>query len=171
LESTTHALIKLSDLFYKCSDSSGNFIRILFVDFSKAFDLVDHNILMRKFLQNNFPLHIVAWSLSFLQDRTQYVKIGDVESFCGRAHAGAPQGTRCGPDVFKLLINDLRFCQPYAKYVDDTTVVSISDDPADNSLQSATNDLLKWCNDNGMLINVNKTKEMVILPYLCTRNH
>jgi hypothetical protein len=160
--STTHALIKLSDLFYKCSDSSGNFIRILFVDFSKAFDLVDHNILMRKFLENNFPLHIVAWSLSFLQDRTQYVKIGDVESFCGRAHAGAPQGTRCGPDVFKLLTNDLRFCQPYAKYVDDTTVVSISDDPADNSLQSATNDLLKWCNDNGMLINVNKTKEMVI---------
>jgi hypothetical protein len=54
--STIHALIKLSDLFFRSSDCAHNFVRILFVDFSKAFDLVDHNILLRKFLENDFPL-------------------------------------------------------------------------------------------------------------------
>jgi hypothetical protein len=54
---------------------------------------------------------------------------------------GAPQGTQCGPNVFKLLINDLRFDSPYAKYVDNTTIVSVSDEPTDSSLQSASAEL------------------------------
>lgn len=54
--STTHALIKLTDLIFRSSDNSKNIIRILFVDFSKAFDNVDHNVLLNKFLFYNFPL-------------------------------------------------------------------------------------------------------------------
>jgi hypothetical protein len=54
--STVHALIKLTDLFFRSSDDCDNFIRILFVDFAKAFDLVNHNALFRKFLQYHFPL-------------------------------------------------------------------------------------------------------------------
>jgi hypothetical protein len=75
---------------------------------------------------------------------------------------GAPQGTRCGPNVFKLLINDLRFDLPYAKYVDDTTIVSVSDEPTDSSLQSASAELCDWCSLNCMVINSKKTKEMLI---------
>jgi hypothetical protein len=92
---------------------------------------------MHKFLANDFPLHNIAWSLSFLHERCQYVKVGNAISVCSYSHAG----TRCGPDVFKLLINDLRFELPYVKYVDDTTVVSVSDDPTDSSLQSALDKL------------------------------
>jgi hypothetical protein len=154
--STTLASIKLSDLFFKCSDSPHKFIRILFIDFSKAFDLLDHNILMHKFLANDFPLHIIAWSLSFLHERCHYVKVGNATSVCSYSHAGAPQGTRCGPDVFKLLINYLRFELPYVKYVADTTIVSVSDDPTDSSLQSALDELREWCSRNGKIINAKK---------------
>lgn len=160
--STVHALIKLSDIIFRCSDNSKDFIRILFVDFSKAFDVVDHNVLLEKFLAYDFPAHIIAWSMSFLQERTQFVSIRNNNSSCRVLRAGTPQGTRSGPNDFKLLINDLCFDIDYAKYVDDTTAVSVSDDPNDNSLQSATDQLLVWCNVNGMKINTKKTKEMLI---------
>ena len=60
------------------------------------------------------------------------------------------------------MINDLHFDLGYAKYVDDTTVFSISTNPRDCSLQEASDYLVYWTNVNGMLININKTKEMVI---------
>ena len=50
----------------------------------------------------------------------------------------------------------------YLKYVDDVTAISISDDPLDNSLQQAADDLTVWCFENGMEINNTKTKEMLI---------
>ena len=69
---------------------------------------------------------------------------------------------RAGPNVFKLLINDLRFSLPYIKYVDDVSVVASSADPLDTSLHRAVNEVAAWCEANGMFLNVTKTKEMVI---------
>ena len=60
------------------------------------------------------------------------------------------------------MINDLKFELGYVKYVDDTTTYSISNNPCDCSLQKASNYLVSWTDVNGMLINTNKTKEMVI---------
>ena len=156
------ALIKICDLLFRSADNSSNFIRILFIDFAKAFDVVDHNIMLNEFEAYDFPPHIVAWSLSFLQERTQFVRVKNTNSTCRILNAGTPQGTRSGPNDFKLLINDLSFDIDYAKYVDDTTVVSVSSDPGDRSLQSAADRLLEWCVDNHMQINAKKTKEMVI---------
>ena len=75
-------------------------------------------------------------------------------------NAGAPQGTRAGPNCFKLLIKDLSFKIPFIKYVDDVTIVSVSKDHDDNSLQQALDELLNWCVVNGMKLNTKKTKEM-----------
>ncbi len=77
-------------------------------------------------------------------------------------NAGAPQGTKAGPNDFRLLINDLHFNLPYFKYVDDVTVASVAHDANDNTLQQAVDYLVCWCNDNGMLLNVSKTKEMIV---------
>ncbi len=77
-------------------------------------------------------------------------------------HAGTPQGTRSGPNDFKLLINDLSFDIDYIKYVDDITAVSISVEPNDLALQNAANQLSLWCSENGMSTNTKKTKEMLI---------
>jgi len=132
------------------------------VDFSKAFDLIDHNILLQKFKDYSFPAHLTVWSLEFLKDRQQFVKIGNDHSKCRVSNAGTPQGTISGPNDFKLLINDLSFELDYAKYVDDTTVLSVSSNPADNSLQLAANHLVDWTTHNHMIVNECKTKEMLI---------
>jgi hypothetical protein len=141
--STTHALIKLADLFFKSADSPDTIIRILFVDFAKAFDLVNHNVLLRKFQAYDFPPHITAWSMSFLHERKQFVEVRNNKSSCSVLRAGAI---------------DIDF----AKYVDDTTVVSVSTDANDYSLQFAADHLSVWCDENSMRINTKKTKEMLI---------
>lgn len=160
--STTLALIKFSHFLFSESDKPHNILRILFVDFTKAFDLVDSNVLYKKFTDLNFPPHITTWFLSFLVDRRQYVRVGNLTSSIVSTHAGTPQGTLSGPNDFRLLINDLSFNLFYEKYVDDTTAVSSSDDPLDDALQNAANYLCGWCKNNGMQINVFKTTEMII---------
>ena len=160
--STTFALIKFSHFLFTESDKQHNILRILFVDFMKAFDLVDTNVLFRKLVELDFPRHVTTWFLSFLDNRQQFVKVDKFSSSFANIHAGTPQGTISGPNDFRLLINDLRFDLHYIKYVDDTTAVSSSDDPFDNALQASVDNLCDWCAVNGMRINVPKTKEMVI---------
>jgi len=69
-----------------------------------------------------------------------------------------------GPNDFKLVINDLTFSTCYAKYVDDTTVLSVSKDVHvyDVALQTAADYLVSWAHSNGLMINTNKTKELII---------
>jgi len=67
-----------------------------------------------------------VWSVDFLNGRKQFVKIGDSVSNTTIVGAGTPQGTVSGRNDFKLVINDLTFNTCYVKYVDDTTVLSIS---------------------------------------------
>ena len=76
--------------------------------------------------------------------------------------AGTPQGTLAGPNDFKLLIDDLKFNLDYAKYVDDTTVYSVSSDPQDAILQAAADNFVGWAQQNSMLVNESKTKELII---------
>ena len=108
------------------SDCSQNIIGILFADFSKAFDLTDDNILLNKFISNGVPEHVTVWSLDFFNDRKQFVKISESVSSTTVIRAGTPQGTVSGSKDFKLVINHLSFNTTYAKYVDDTTVLSVS---------------------------------------------
>jgi len=67
-------------------------IRVLFVDFSKAFDVIDHNVLLNKFISNNIPEHVIVWSLDFLNDRKQFVvTIGNSISNTTAVGAGTPK--------------------------------------------------------------------------------
>lgn len=160
--STLLALIKLSHYLFTTLDNRDNFGRIVFVDFTKAFDLINHNVLLDKMYDISLPPHLVVWFLSFLSDRSQYVSVGSSCSGIQITNAGTPQGTLSGPADFTLLINDLTFDVEYIKYVDDTTATSVSDDPLDDSLQLAVDVLHCWCQRNGMRINTGKTKEMLI---------
>ena len=165
--STTLALIKFTHYIYQSLDNSTNFARILLIDFRKAFDLINHNILFDKMNNIRLPPHIALWFLSFLNNRSQYFSANSIFSSTQSVNAGTPQGTLSGPLNFNLLINDLMFNLECIKYVDDTTATSVSDDPLDEALQHAADDLTSWCNDSGMQINVGKTKEMLI--YFGTR--
>ena len=78
-------------MLFEASDDCFNFTRILFIDFSKAFDVIDHNVLLKKFADYNFPPHVVLWSLSFLQDRKQFVTTDYLFSDIHVINAGAPE--------------------------------------------------------------------------------
>ena len=160
--STTLALIKFFHYLYCSTDNSENFARVLLVDFKKAFDLINHNILYKKMMNINLPPHLTLWFLSFLNNRSQFVSINSSSSSTQYVNAGTPQGTLSGPQDFNLLINDLVFNIEYIKYVDDTTTTSVSDDPLDDALQHAADDLSSFCSSTDMHINVGKTKEMLI---------
>ena len=150
--STTRALIKLTDEWFKASESSNNFFRILFLDFSKAFDLINNNVSLQIFLNYNFPHHQVIGF--FTGSRTI--------CFYWQQKFNSTQGTIAGPNDFELLINDLLFYINSAKYVDDLIMLSISTDLIDCSLQSVTDRSCSWSVKNGMHINEKKTKEVLI---------
>jgi len=73
-------LLKIVHELFVASDHSENIIRILFVDFCKAFAFTDHNILLDKYVSRDVPEHIIVWSLDFLSGRRQFVKIGESTS-------------------------------------------------------------------------------------------
>ena len=97
---TTSVLLKLTHEWFRSSDKTNNIIRILFIDFTKAFDLIDHNILLKKFLDYEFSPHITVWSIDFLTNRKQYVKIGNRCSMVVDTKTGTPQITLAGPNRF-----------------------------------------------------------------------
>lgn len=138
-------------------------VRILLIDFSKAFDLVDHNILINKISNIGTPPFLTAWLHSFLCERRQRVKIGDTFSSWASLNAGVPQGTLLGPSTFLLHINDLTTVCHSVKYVDDTTLWEACDKKgSDSKIQIAADQASTWCQTNNMKINADKTKEMII---------
>jgi hypothetical protein len=161
--STVIALVQLLHSWLIDLDSGKNIIRILLIDFSKAFDLVDHTILMNKILKLDIPDFLSSWLYSFLCDRRQRVKIGNTFSEWTDINAGVPQGTLLGPSTFLLHINDLQTECHAVKYVDDTTIWETCDKRGQNSrIQNAANQTYEWCQSNNMKINTDKTKEMLI---------
>jgi hypothetical protein len=137
---------------------------MVLLDFSKAFDRVNHHTLLDKLRNLEVPELIIDWIESFLADRYQRVKIGTHCSEWKSLNGGVPQGTKLGPLLFLILINNLETTCSCVKFVDDTTLF------AGNTIQNSEHDTLQenldtvktWCIQNDMLLNADKSKSMVI---------
>lgn len=121
--STTHALI---DTLHKwhTAIAAGETVRVVFVDFSKAFDLVCHHKVLEKLNATTpaLPSHLLNWMRSFLAERRQQVRVGDSLSEWSTLKVGMPQGTWNGARIFIFYEHD---CTPQCwchKYIDDTTL-------------------------------------------------
>jgi len=145
----------------------------LFLDLSKAFDSINHDILLKK-------LHCIGirgvqhdWFKSYLFDRNQYVSIGTNHSPNVSIKYGVPQGSVLGPLLFNIFINDLSYVSKSIKtilFADDTTFLCSGPKINDvaKTLNSELSKILKWFNDNHLSINYTKTNYMVFGPKIVT---
>ena len=154
--STTDALVEMTYKWYEVTDTRNTYVRIVLLDFSKAFDLINHNILLEKLLVFGISAAILRWMAAFLLDRTQRVKIGNNYSYTGHPNGGVPRGTICGPKCFMMYINDLSTPVPLYKYVDDSTLFEISEMNSISLMQESVNIAAEWTNKNDMKINSEK---------------
>ena len=157
--STESALILMIDSWLKAIND-GKFVGCLMVDFRKAFDLLDHNILLQKLKLYKCDERSLSWFNSYLSNRTQRVPMNNKCSDSEHISFGVPQGYILGPLLFLIFINDLPLALKYAVtsidlYADDTTVYDIqsSMETLQQNLQNSLILLNKWCRENGMVIN------------------
>ena len=163
--STSHALINITENIRKALHD-GNIGCGVFADLQKAFDTVDHQILLAKL--NHYGILGVSneWFKSYLSNRNQYVSINGYESSLAVINCGVPQGSALAPLLFLLYINDLnqaiKFCKVH-HFADNTNLLCRSN--SIKKLKKLVNadlkHLVNWLNANKISLNVEKT-EMVI---------
>ena len=107
--------------------NAGKLIGCVMVDFRKAFDLVDHQILLKKLQSYKCDNSCLSWFRSYLFNRTQRVAINNELSDSSAVNCGVPQGSILGPLLFSLFINDLPLTLHDTiswvdLYADDTTI-------------------------------------------------
>ena len=139
---TTFALISMLHHWSEANDGTGAHVRVALLDYKKACDLVDHNLLIAKLYSPGVKPTVVNWVADFLRSRYQRVKLkSDCFSDFKPVPAGIPQGTRIGPWLFLVMINNLTTINALSsmwKFADDTTVSEIVPKFGASVLQDST---------------------------------
>ena len=158
--STEHAIIEIVDQITKGFENN-NFTLGLFIDLSKAFDTVDHFILLEKIKHYGVINKMYDWLKSYLTERKQYVinkESGELKMMCG-----VPQGSILGPLLFLIYVNDLNNASAKLNaimFADDTNLFL-----SNNNIRKLYSDMNcelrnvnEWFNANKLSLNVDKTK-------------
>lgn len=168
-KSINDALYSFSEHLLSALDNKNPTIGI-FLDQTKAFDVVNHNILLEKL--NNYGIRGTAnaWFSSYLSNRRQMVQIDSQNSDYLQVKCGVPQGSLLGPLLFLIYINDLPAYLPLSKnilYADDTNILISDIDSA--RLQAKANKTLEnlqvWLNYNRLHLNISKTNYINFCPF------
>jgi len=159
--STNHAIHEFVDGVTASLENKQHTLSV-FLDLSKAFDTIDHNILLGKLSWYGVRGKALDWFRSYLENRQQYVEYCHTESSILTVPCGVPQGSVLGPLLFIIYTNDLPNCLKNSKailFADDTTIYISSNDTrqlyisANLELQSLT----EWFRANKLSLNVAKT--------------
>ena len=163
--STSHALLSFLDKVIYSFDTSSHSVG-LFLDYSKAFDTINHDILLYKLNHYGIRGKALEWFRSYLSHRKQFVSLNGSNSNFHSIKCGVPQGSLLGPLLFILYIND--FCRSsnvmsFILFADDTTLFYSHHDPIQlvNIINSELQKLTQWIRANRLSLNLQKTKYML----------
>lgn len=162
--STVTQLAEITDDLIRTLNLKGQ-TDAIFLDFSKAFDVVPHQNLITKLLAIGIEQKVVAWIASYLSNRRQCVTINGCLSKELAVHSGVPQGSVLGPLLFLVYINDIYFCvEPPIQiklFADDCVVyTSINNQEDQIKLNDALRSINEWCIRWGLKINRSKTNSV-----------
>ena len=139
----------------------------IFLDFSRAFDTLSHNILLIKLYHYGFRGKTFDWIENYLTNRKQFVQYNDRVSKLANIVNGVPQGSILGPLLFILYVNDIYQVSNYFNcilYADDTTLLASGANPVD-MIQNVNDELQnigKWITINKLSVNISKYSYMVM---------
>ena len=145
----------------------------VFLDLSRAFDSIDHKILLSKLDHYGVRGVALKWFEAYLLNRSQYVCIDGVSSPNLSINKGVPQGSILGPLLFNIYINDLVYCSPKLKfimYADDSNIL-YHDRDVDSLVRVMNEELDKiadWLTKNKLHLNMDKTNFMLLGPKIIT---
>ena len=164
--STNTSLSYLNDKILKGLDK-GSLTGMILIDLQKAFDTIDHEILLKKMIYIGFSKSVIHWFKSYLQNRTFVVNVGKEYSTCGEVNCGVPQGSILGPLLFLLYINDMSQaveCE-LLLYADDSCLIFTDNniETIENKLNKDFNSLCEWFVENKLSIHFGEDKTKSIL--------
>lgn len=177
--STNSNLIKIVDSISKVLDDQGE-VHCIYTDFSKAFDSVNHNLLLQKLKHFGVSDTLLKWFETYLNNRKLRVIFGGGQSDVFSPPSGVPQGSVLGPFLFNVFINDLteRLLCPFLLFADDLKIyLRIKSYEDTLQLQNDLNTLFQWCSQNALSLNINKchfiafTNKNVSIPVTYHINH
>ena len=155
----------LNHLEPRGSKCMNRYVRMLFVDFSSAFNTIVPARLDVKLRDLGLHPTMCRWILSFLSDRCQVVRMGNLTSDSMTLNTGAPQGCVLSPLLYSLYTHDCETthgCNVIIKYADDTTLMGLINDADETAYREEVNTLALWCRDNNLALNTGKTKELIV---------
>ena len=165
--STFMALVILLEKITEALDNSQFGICIL-VDFRKAFDTVEHNILLEKLYHYGIRGNAVQWFNSYLSNRYQYVNYNNTSSDMKLITCGVPQGSILGSLLFLLYINDIASVSNIFSilFADDTTLFYSSKSLQELAtvINNELRKVIEWLNANRLSLNIDKTNFMIFRP-------
>ena len=160
--STFHALASLTELVRESLDKN-KFVCGIFIDLKKAFDTVDHKILLKKLEYYGIRGLSNDWFRSYLTDRKQFVSINGYDSDMLGVNIGVPQGSVLGPLLFLIYINDFHLAiknSTVHHFADDTNLLHANDSmkQLNKLLNQDLRSLCDWLKANKIALNVAKTE-------------
>ncbi|KAK1802989.1 hypothetical protein P4O66_021528, partial [Electrophorus voltai] len=143
----------------------GNYVKMLFVDYSLEFNTIIPSLLITKL--ENLGLHtsLCDWISNFLTDSPQSVRVGNCVSSTLTLSTGAPQGCVLSPLLYSLYTYDCTATSSstiIVKFADDTVVMGLISDNDERAYLVEIKHLENWCQENNLLLNVSKIKELIV---------